>query len=317
MQHHLAEDEQVAEAQEWLKRRGWKSLFAAAVPGKKAATSSKSTQGGVAILARDWLGLNYFGKGSKEAKTVVVYPGRVAGAKVILPGGRSIAVYSVYMRVGEKLSLVNRAILAKLAEHVQSHDWEWLIGGDFNMHPRELEAAAFTTGIGGLIKAPTSATCMMGTASTIDYFIVSSGLGNAPTQESSTQCEAIRPHMEVALRFTVPLAQVKVLKYQWAPVLPRDMPFGPQLPPEEWAEIRAKTQEKLEALRSRLSEARAGSQHTSPKNPPSQAAQEAFGETAGPLHPSKPYAEKQANATCTILSPKEGQVAHCNKIVEH
>ena len=221
----------------------------AATPGKKAAESAKSTQGGVAILARDWLGLNYLGTGSKDEKTAIVYPGRVAGAKVIMPGGRPIAVYSVYMRVGKKLSLANREILAKFAGHIQSHDLEWLVGGDFNMHPRELEAANFTSKLGGTIKAPATATCMMGATSTIDFFLVSNGLGSEPTQETSTRCEAIRPHLVVAMFFTVPLSQVKVLKYRWAPVLPNEKPFGPQLPPEDWTKFRAETRSKLEALR--------------------------------------------------------------------
>ena len=123
-------------------------------PWEESGHLDQIDPGRVAILARDWVGLNYLGEVNKEKKTAEIYPGRVAGAKVILPGGRPIAVYSVYLRVGEKLSVANREVLARLAGHIQSHDLEWLVGGDFNMDPSELETAAFTAKLGGRVNHP-------------------------------------------------------------------------------------------------------------------------------------------------------------------
>ena len=51
-EHHLRE-ERVAEASQWALRRGWKSLWSAALPG----ASATSSRGGVAIFVRSSLGL--------------------------------------------------------------------------------------------------------------------------------------------------------------------------------------------------------------------------------------------------------------------
>ena len=53
-EHHLEGSDDIAEAQDWLKARGFVSLFAPAL-----RTSAGGTSGGVAVIAADCFGLRH------------------------------------------------------------------------------------------------------------------------------------------------------------------------------------------------------------------------------------------------------------------
>ena len=119
-EHHLLQDD-VPEASRWSLRRGWKSVWTPAVPGAKADTSTRSTQGGVAIFARRWLGLSKTPQEnrSREEWPTELVPGRLLTAKLLLPGGRPLALYGFYLKCREGMSAFNKGVLCKFAEHVE------------------------------------------------------------------------------------------------------------------------------------------------------------------------------------------------------
>ncbi len=67
-------------ASEWARRRGWKAVWSPA-----RVTENGGTSAGVAIFARDYLGLRYPDNESHE-----VEPARIVAAVMEIPGARPI-----------------------------------------------------------------------------------------------------------------------------------------------------------------------------------------------------------------------------------
>ena len=102
-------------------------------------------------------------------------PGRIAN--VWLDGVvRGVTlIISIYLVDGEGLTKRNRAILYAACEMVGKHGGPWLIGGDFNCAPQDLqeEMRKWLKELGGEIRAPGNLTCRSATGGrTIDFFIV-------------------------------------------------------------------------------------------------------------------------------------------------
>ena len=82
---------------------------------------------------------------------------------------------SIYLFDGEGLTQRNRAILHRAGEIIRKHKEPWLIAGDFNCTPQDLqdEMRTWLKELGGEIRAPGNLTCRSATGGrTIDFFIV-------------------------------------------------------------------------------------------------------------------------------------------------
>ena len=99
-EHHIPRAG-IPEASATMGKIGWKSAWAAAsaaCKGKaKGSKKVEPTQGGTAVFVRDFLGLATLDREHKEGRDCEIVPGRLCGAKVGLPGGRSLACYSIYL----------------------------------------------------------------------------------------------------------------------------------------------------------------------------------------------------------------------------
>ena len=84
-------------------------------------------------------------------------PGRIASAWLNVMGG--ITLYSVYMRCSERWSERNVQLVRHLASLVQQTEGLWVIGGDFNLAPMELQNHPVFDELKGLVVAPTRGTC--------------------------------------------------------------------------------------------------------------------------------------------------------------
>ena len=130
-EHHLRSKEDLDQASAWALRQGWKSFWVSALPG-----DGSGTRGGVAILARHFLGLHALGHHE------LVY-GRAIGCIVQIPGGTSFAISSVYLQHGTGLDDHNSGVLAKAGQFVTTSGLPWLIGGDFNLEPPAIASSEF------------------------------------------------------------------------------------------------------------------------------------------------------------------------------
>ena len=169
----LMDHEELASAEAWLKKQGWRARWSRAnlAPGD-------GPSGGAAVLARSGVGMFDLDDENPE-----VVRGHVAAAFLEIGVVGGIVVYSVYLSCdGEKLSDRNWRVLRKLGEHIKSHGCLWLAGGDFNVTPAVLEASGWPGKLGGrLVRGDQSYTTQAGEkrGREIDYFVMHARLATA------------------------------------------------------------------------------------------------------------------------------------------
>ncbi len=136
----------VPAASAWAKRRGWQSVWAAAVPGPSGGAS-----GGVAFLVRDGIGCHY-----PPGATHVISPGRAVAAVVQAPGHRPTVFVSCYLCHGKGPSGENLEILAAIGQRMKSlpENVEYVIGGDLNMEPPDVASTGILEETDATIMAP-------------------------------------------------------------------------------------------------------------------------------------------------------------------
>ncbi len=260
-EHHLR-GEGVAAASQWSRKRGWKSLWVEAEPG-----DGGGTRGGVAIFARDHLGLARPPWGDEQ-----VIPGRAAAAVLEAPGHRPLLIFSVYLRDGEGMSAANRAIMAAVGTCVQrmghgSEDYEsrasampFMIGADFNNTPEDVVATGFLEEVGAQIFAPPTRRGTCRTASsgrTIDFFVLDEGISRAVEQVTTVEDGTLATHVPVRLTFHQRVTCLKALGLRHPPALPTLRVHGPVLPPPCWRTVAGLCADAVTTVRNSGSEARA------------------------------------------------------------
>ncbi len=125
----------VPAASSWSRRRGWQSLWAAAVTGPNGGAS-----GGVAIFAREGIGLHH-----PPAGTHVISPGRAVAAVVQAPGHRPTIFVSCYLCHGKGPNGKNLGILAAIGQRLAAlkESYEFVLGGTsiWNLPTSRLQAS--------------------------------------------------------------------------------------------------------------------------------------------------------------------------------
>ena len=148
--------------------RGWTVLATPAVRGP--AGSETHLSGGVAIIARIYLGLHTRGR-----PTATLVEGRVAAAVLQLPGGPEVEVCSVYLHGGEGLGEVIRRITEAIGIHMAEHAAsQFIIGGDMQQKPDLFLEAGMPAMLGARVSAVDAkeGTCRKarGGVSNLDWF---------------------------------------------------------------------------------------------------------------------------------------------------
>ncbi len=125
----------MAEASAWARKRGWKSVWAPAGVGAGGGTAA-----GVAVFARDFLGLRFPDKGSH-----IWSDARAVAAVLEAPGFRPFLLASVYLVSGGGTGADNLRILADVGRCYREQGEEWLavFGGDLNMTPQDITDVGF------------------------------------------------------------------------------------------------------------------------------------------------------------------------------
>ena len=168
-EHHLSKQEEVDEASAWLRKRGMKSMWSKATAGV-----GKGTIGGVAIFADEALGLAPPSNGEAELE-----PGRLLCGMVECSGFRPMLCMSAYFVVGQGLGYQNMELLQKIGACACSEPAYFVVGGDFNAGPSQLEHSGFLERAGATVFKSRAATCFTKSSSSeIDFFIGSSELSH-------------------------------------------------------------------------------------------------------------------------------------------
>ena len=127
---------------------------------------------------------------------------RVAVAWVdgVLRGG--LMVISVYLWHSEGLSDRNMSVLHAAGDAIAKFGGPWLMGGDFNMTPAELQRAhAWLKQIGGQIRAPELPTCRSATGGrVIDFCIIDTRIAGAIESVATDLDFPASPHQAVVIR---------------------------------------------------------------------------------------------------------------------
>ena len=220
-EHHLRADELDREAA-WARSVGWSAGLGAALPTVRGGTC-----GGVGALTPSFRGLGS-APGWQDLDEV---QGRVScflwnGGGV--PGG--LVVASVYLECGVGMNETNWAIIHHLAVELQTMGRPFLIGGDFQMTPAELEAEGVLNVLRGVevICSTGAGTChSKGSWSNIDFFLISRELVPRVVGCEVVLDASFRPHRPLAVRLrrggALPLERVLA-----APrAFPMERPVGP------------------------------------------------------------------------------------------
>ncbi len=220
----------LAEASTWALKRGWKSIWAPA-----NATAAGGTSAGVAIFAREWLGLHFPDHGGH-----IWSPARAVAAVLEAPGHRPIIVASCYLISGVGAGQGNLEVLADIGRGLKSvgDGWQAVIGGDMNMSPEELVATKFDRSAGASIFYPPTARGTYRTSavqSMIDYFMVTDQLAAAVERVDTVEASGLKSHVPVMLRFKPRVTALRALHLRSPPPLEFERVYGPLPPPPSWA----------------------------------------------------------------------------------
>ncbi len=224
----------IAPASRWAARHGWKAVWAPAGVGARGGAS-----GGVAIFARNWLGLAYPPVGS-----YVWHPARAAAAVLEAPGHRPMLLVSLYLHHGVGTGRRNLEILADVGRACarQGPDWPLVVAADANMGAEDLARSGFDRKISSTILCPESARGTFRTtttATTIDMFLVSDGLSAAVDTVDVVEEAPCKGHRPIRLRFVPRVTALKALHLRPPPVLARERVLGPLPQPPNWAKAAA------------------------------------------------------------------------------
>ncbi len=235
----------VPAASAWARARGWRSVWAPAAVTKKGGTSA-----GVAVFARDYMGLH-----PMPGRSHIVHPARAVAAVLEAPGQREALLMSCYLKHGRKAAGINAAILSDIEDEINSQGEEGvcIVGGDMNMEPHELLATELDRNVGATVLYPPTPRGTFRTsraASTLDYFLVSDRLAAAVEGIATVEASGAKGHVPVHLTFKPRLAALKALHLRMPPKLELDRVYGPIPPPPGWEAQRATAQAALAAARS-------------------------------------------------------------------
>ena len=150
---------------------GWHGIHGAA---RLTGVDAFSKSGGVAVLAKKFIGVGLGG----PWESPVTEQARAVVGKVATAARHGWAIASVYLITGEGASPANLNILDGVHRRLTAIGGPRIIGGDFQMQPRELLDSGWPTSRGYVVVAGDRPTCVSTrTASTIDYFLVAAPCG--------------------------------------------------------------------------------------------------------------------------------------------
>ncbi len=239
-------------ASAWARRRGWKSIWTSARPGPSGGAS-----GGVAIFARDYLGLRYPPDGTHEW-----CPGHVVAAVLDAPAHRPLLLASCYLVNGVGPTKPNLDILAAIGQRkgAVGGDYGFVMGGDLNMEPPALAATGFEGLVEATILVPMTSRGTFRSpkaSSLIDFYVASERVAAAVDSIATVEGTGNRGHVPVLMKFRPCVTTLRALYLRRPPRLEVQRVHGPIAAPPRWAEATELAVKALGAARDRSEDTQA------------------------------------------------------------
>jgi len=161
---------------------------------------------------------------------------------------------SIYLISGAGPNLPNIEILKSVAEYIRIVGIPFVLGGDWNMGPADLESTGFLQMVKGRIISTGQKTYVSaGQESELDYFVVSEELYPFAKCCYKVNTSLISKHSPVVLEFETKCKNKRVQKIRRPGKIPVDIPQGPRLPSPDWGNFterasKASSQGELDSL---------------------------------------------------------------------
>ena len=146
----------------------------------------------------------------------------LARVSAVMKGGVRMA--SLYLEFGVGLNEANLAILQEVATVLCALGAPWILAGDFNSTPEQLEATNFLQLVRGVVIAPAPPTC---NGKVFDDFIVSDSLRHAVAGIARIDDAGLHPHFPVRLFVRGDARRHMVRTLVRPPCVPGLLPHGP------------------------------------------------------------------------------------------
>ena len=143
--------------------------------------------------------------------------------------GPHLHIFGLYLHDGEGLSQRNIDIMAKVGTQARGIE-HFVIGGDWNMWPGQVELTGMQRAVLGTTVAPAACkpTCDTGrTTSIIDFFVMSDSMSSIMAGDEVNMAWAPAPHRPYRVWFHSNVTKVQQLVFKAPPVLPRERVYGP------------------------------------------------------------------------------------------
>ena len=237
-QEHHQWHRDLGELQYMASASGWKTGAVPAVAGPKGGASA-----GTAIFVRKAIGFDRATKGWSGGSGVAEGRIAVAWSQAVTKAG--ILILSVYLWTNEGLSAKNLRVLAAAAAIIDSHGGPWLIGGDFNMTPEELQQGAgweWLGRVGGVVRGTGTPTCAGGVGRELDFFIIDARLAEQVIKVEPVLSLRKEPHSPVRMVLKATRANLLMKVVKRPGMFPITKPIGccrmPVVPPQlEWSDM--------------------------------------------------------------------------------
>ena len=159
------------------------------------------SSGGVAIFARDWLGLSPWPVLAEHRQQ-----GRLVAGTLEAPGYGEVTLASAYMVSGQNFDEPSLRILEKLGAILGNRGCPFVVAGGFQVSPGALSSTSFLAHAGAKLVSATDGlgTCRgaYGRSSVVDYFIIEQSLAGAVQGVKTCIEENFNPHRLVELTFS-------------------------------------------------------------------------------------------------------------------
>ncbi len=234
----------VAGASAWARKRGWRSIWSPALNTRKGGTAA-----GVAIFARDFLGLHF---PPEEIHEIV--PARAVMGVLEAPGSRPIRLISCYLKHGKGACTANAATLASIGAVIErcGDDEPCIAGGDYNMPPEELLGTEVDRRVSATLFCPDTERGTYRTAkakSTIDYFLISDRVAAAVDDVATVEGSGVKGYVPVHVMLKPKMTSLRALHIRAPPKLATERVYGPLPMVPDWCLPRTQAKAALEAAR--------------------------------------------------------------------
>ncbi len=213
-------EKQCADKEDTARGTGWSLALEPCV-----ITDADATSAGVAVGTRSQIGSAVPRSKLEQCNEVLRGRFRLRHVGAMCRGGFHLGSIYMHDSIGV-MAKSNLDLLQEAAAELLLVRGGWIVGGDWNCTPDELEASGWLDLVGGAIHAPTTATC---NDSVYDFFVVKRCFQHAVFSVRAVGDALCKPHSPVRLLLRSAPRCIMVRGLRRPKGFSAALPFGPQL----------------------------------------------------------------------------------------